>query len=106
MENGTNVYDPTHIRGQLVLAKQKLTRDELDRAIQLYAESENVTVATKIGIDDNGFYYSDRPDWSPDAPDAFSEPLGIVPWLHLQELLGKVPEGTTDDYFKNPGRSN
>ena len=106
MENGTNVYYPTHLRGQLILAKQKLSLDDLDRAIQLYAESEKVTVATKIGIDDNGFYYSDKADWSPDDPDAFSEPLGIVPWVHLQELLGNVPEGTTDDYFDSNFRTN
>jgi hypothetical protein len=30
---------------------------------------------------------SSREDWSPDQPDAFAEPLIVIPWVQILEAL-------------------
>lgn len=36
---------------------------------------------------------SSREDWSPDQPDAFAEPLIVIPWVQILEMLCRLPEG-------------
>ena len=44
---------------------------------------------------------SSREDWSPDQPDAFAEPLIVIPWVQILELLCRLPEGTTGRLTSN-----
>ena len=50
---------------------------------------------------------SSREDWSPDQPDAFAEPLIVIPWVQVLDLLvmdntcwilGEVTHGESGDF--------
>lgn len=91
------------IAGQVVMITQKLTLDQLHDAIEKYGATENVTVATYIGINHTGFFFSDDPNWNPSSPNAFKKPIGWIPWVQIHELLGNVPVNTTGDFMDNGG---
>ncbi len=105
-EGGMMVYSPETPDGQAVLATQKLTLKQLMVAVTKFQAAEKEPVATPIGINEHGFYYSNRPDWNPTQPNAFDESLGWVPWVYIQELLGNVPDGTTGDFMKTQGQTH
>jgi hypothetical protein len=46
------------------------------------------------------------PQWRPDQPDAFADPIGNIPWVQIHELLGTLPEGSTADFFNTNGTLN
>ena len=85
--------------GAAVLAANKVSASDLARAVAAYQEAEPVRIGTLIGINDDGVFFSTRDDWRPDLPDAFSEPLGNIPWVQVLELLGRVPDGTTGQFL-------
>ena len=92
---GYIVYPVDSPAGAAALAARKISPADLSRAIELYRRTEQVRIGTLIGINDDGVFFSPREGWRPDLPDAFAEPLGNIPWVHVLELLGRVPEGTT-----------
>lgn len=105
-EGGMRVYSPKTPEGQADLAKQKLTLEQLHEAIDKYAKVEKVRVATFIGINHEGFFFSTSPNWNPESPNAFKKALGCIPWVHIHELLGNVPDGTTGDFLKTQGQTH
>ena len=93
--------------GRRILARQKIDSEQLARAVAAYEAAEHVRVATVIGVHKkHGFFYSSDPQWRPDAPDAFANPIGNIPWVQFHELLGRLPEGSTADFFNTNGTFN
>jgi hypothetical protein len=90
--------------GQALLITRGLTSMDLARAITEYQRREGVRVGTSIGVSKDGFFGSTREGWRPDHPNAFAEPLIIVPWVHILELIGRMPDGTTGEFFKYGGK--
>ena len=96
---GMQVHHHHGEEGKRILAKQGLTLETLAKAIAAYQKTEQVHVGTAIGFHaEHGFFFSIRNDWNPDDPDAFSEPIGNIPWVQIHELLGNVPEGSTEGF--------
>ena len=92
---GYRVHGLDTPEAQAESARQDLTRADLDQAITAFEQAEKTQVGTLIGISEDGVFGSDREDWSPDQPTAFAEPLIVIPWVQILELLGRLPEGTT-----------
>jgi hypothetical protein len=100
------VYFANSEEGRDILARQQLDLVALAKAIASYQNTENVPVATCIGVHETlGFFFSSDPHWHPNLPDAFAEPLGVIPWVHIHELLGRLPAGSTDDYLNSDGNT-
>jgi hypothetical protein len=89
--------------GQAQLAKRGLTTRDLGKAIAEFQKAEKVRVGTLIGVNEDGFFGSTDEGWTPDKPGAFDEPLLGIPWVQIFELLGRVPENTTGEFFENGG---
>ena len=101
------VYPVPSIDGQVILAQQGLTTELLEKALELYQAEASTRVATWIGVHPrDGFVFSTDADWRPDKPDAFAAPLGLIPWVHIHELLGKLPEGTTQEWLDAKSQGN
>lgn len=99
LEQGVPMYHPDSHEGKALLAKQKLTLRELEGAITKYQKTEGAHVGTPIGINDQiGFVFSENDDWNPDDPNAFKETFGFIPWVQIHELLGNVPDGSTEGF--------
>ena len=94
-KRGYRVHGLDSPEAEAELARQDLTRADLDRAIAAFEQAEKTRVGTLIGISEDGVFGSDREDWSPDQPTAFAEPLIVIPWVQILELLGRLPRGTT-----------
>ena len=85
--------------GKAELATRGLTARDLATAVARFQAAEKVSVGTLIGVNEDGFFGSTREGWSPDRPGAFDEPLLNIPWVQILELLGRVPENTTGEFF-------
>jgi hypothetical protein len=94
-KRGYRVHGLDSPEAEVELTRQDLTRAGLEQAITAFEQAEKTRVGTLIGISEDGVFGSDREDWSPDQPDAFAEPLIVIPWVQILELLGRLPEGTT-----------
>ena len=94
-KQGYRVHGLHSPEAEAELTRQDLTRAGLEQAITAFEQAEKTRVGTLIGISEDGVFGSDREDWSPDQPDAFAEPLIVIPWVQILELLGRVPKGTT-----------
>jgi hypothetical protein len=92
---GYRVHGLDSPEAETELRRQDLTRADLDQAITAFEQAEKTQVGTFIGISEDGVFGSDREDWSPDQPTAFAEPLIVIPWVQILELLGRLPKGTT-----------
>ncbi len=104
---GLTVHSGTSEAGRRILTRQKLDASQLARAVAEYEAREHVRVATWIGVHKrHGFFFSSDPQWRPDAPDAFAQPIGVIPWVHIHEILGRLPEGSTADYLNTKGTLN
>lgn len=101
---GLMVFSPKLPEGKAILEEQKLTLEQLHKAIENFAVIEDVRVATLIGVNHLGFFYSRELGWHPENPDAFKKPLGCIPWVQIHELLGKTPSGATEDFLNNQGQ--
>ncbi len=84
-----------------VLAEQDLTSTDLDRALAELEQNEGVRVRSIVGINHDGVFGSTREGWRPDLPDACTEPFIPLLWLKIDELLGRVPEGSTDRFLQD-----
>lgn len=87
-------------REAVTLALQKLTKDKVNKALQLYERSESATIGTILGISDDGVFFTSVQDWTPEMKDAFAD-VSIIPWIYIHELLGNIPEGSTDDFLRS-----
>jgi hypothetical protein len=84
-----------------VLAEQDLTSTDLDRALAELEQNEGVRVRSIVGINHDGVFGSTREGWRPDLPDACTEPFIPLLWLKIDELLGRMPEGSTDRFLQD-----
>lgn len=82
-------------RGTALMARHRLTAEDVQRAIETYHQREGVRLATLIGVHADGVIGSVQNNWTPNRPDAFDLPFQVIPWVQVLELLGRVPDGTT-----------
>ena len=102
-QQGMHVHHHHSEEGKRILEKQGLTLETLAKAIAQYQKTEKVHVGTAIGFHaQHGFFFSDRADWQPDDHDAFSNPIGNIPWIQIHELLGNVSDGSTEGFIFSP----
>jgi len=87
--------------GETVLAEQGLTRADLERALAELERTEGTRIRTVVGINDDGVFGSTREGWRPDLPDALHEPFIPLLWLKVNELLGRVPQGSTARFLED-----
>ena len=87
----------------LLFARHKLSPPQLVAALRGHQEKHASCINTIVGVASADLIYSTETDWSPEAPDAFDD-LCIIPWVLIHELLGIVPDGTTDDFLKSGGQ--
>ena len=87
--------------GEAVLAEQGLTRADLERALAELERSEGIRVRTIVGINHDGVFGSTREGWRPDLPGACAEPFVPLLWIKIQELLGRVPQGSTARFLED-----
>jgi len=87
--------------GEAVLAEQRLTRADLNRALAELERSEGTRIRTIVGINDDGVFGSTREGWRPDLPDACKEPFVPLLWIKVLELLGRVPQGSTARFLED-----
>jgi hypothetical protein len=73
--------------GQVLLARHGLTTRRLATAIVNFQRFERRRVGTLIGINDDGFFGSERDGWRPDQLDSFRDLLLHIPWWQIHELL-------------------
>lgn len=93
--------------GRRILGRKRITREQLAHAIARYQTEERVTVQILIGVhEQHGVFYTPDPDWHADAPDALNAPIGFIPWVQVYELLGQLPEGSTEAFLGNNGNVN
>lgn len=93
--------------GRLILIRKQMTSSQLADAINKYQADEKVEVALVIGIhEEHGVFYTPDPSWDADAPDALDKPIGFIPWVQVFELLGRLPEGSTDAFLSINGTIN
>ena len=94
-------------KGRRILARKRITRGQLAHAIARYQAEERVTVGVLIGVhEQHGVFDTPDPDWNADAPDALDAPIGFIPWVQVYELLGQLPEGSTEAFLGNNGNVN
>jgi hypothetical protein len=103
---GYRVHGLDSPKGQTELIRQGLTKADLERALAAVERDEQTRIGTLIGITEDGVFGSDREGWEPSQPDAFAEPLLVIPWVQILELLGRLPEGTTGRLLERKPRSD
>jgi hypothetical protein len=86
---------------EAVLAEVGITRADLERALAELERTEGIRVRSIVGINHDGVFGSTREGWRPDLPDACKEPFVPLLWLKIQELLGRVPEGSTARFLED-----
>jgi hypothetical protein len=95
------LHRPGSPEAEAVLAEQGLTHADLERALAELERSEGTRIRTIIGINDDGVFRSRRAGWRADHPHACAEPFVPLLWLKVQELLGRVPEGSTARFIQD-----
>jgi hypothetical protein len=84
-----------------VLAEQSVSRADLDRALAELERTEGIRVRSIVGVNHDGVFGSTRDGWHPELTDACKEPFVPLLWLKVDELLGRVPEGSTARFIKD-----
>ena len=95
------VHHLDSVRGQIITRQNKLTLDEVKKAVELWHQDSKSTIRTVIGVSDNGLFGSEQDDWHPDLPGAFADGLIIIPWVQILELLRRVPDGATGVFLES-----
>ncbi|MFN4282349.1 MAG: hypothetical protein ACK4NA_06895 [Alphaproteobacteria bacterium] len=95
-KRGYEVVSIGSLAGEALILKRGITRRDIPRVIEEYRKREGVCVGTVISVNDDGIVGSEREGWHPGLPGAFAKPFIIIPWVQVLDLLGRVPEGTTD----------
>ena len=98
---GYRLYAPDSPEAGALLAEQGLSPADLDRALARFAHTEATTVATIVGINEDGVFGTTCDGWHPDLPNACDEPFVPLLWLKVHELLGRVPEGSTAQFIQD-----
>jgi hypothetical protein len=98
---GYRLHAPDHPEARALLAEQGLSPADLDRALAELARTEGTRVRAIVWINADGLFGTSRADWQPDRPDAGDEPFIPLLWLKVDELLGRVPEGSTARFVKD-----
>jgi hypothetical protein len=86
---------------EAVLAEVGLTRADLEFAFAALERIEGVRVRSIVGVNHDGVFGSTREGWRPDLIDACKEPFVPLLWLKIEELLGRVPEGSTARFLED-----
>jgi len=82
---GYAIHDPGSLPGQIVLARRKLTAQQLSSALTLWSQTHE-RIGTFIGITDDAVFYSCDENWNPRQPGAFDD-LRFIPWAVIDEVL-------------------
>jgi hypothetical protein len=98
---GYRLYSPDSPEAGALLAEQRLSPADLDRAFARLERAEGTAVRTIVGINEDGVFGTSREGWRPDLPDAGREPFIPLLWLKVHELLGRVPEGSTARFVRD-----
>ena len=98
---GYRLYSPDSPEAAALLAEQRLSPADLDRAFARLERAEGTAVRTIVGINEDGVFGTSREGWRPDLPDAGREPFIPLLWLKVHELLGRVPEGSTARFVRD-----
>ena len=98
---GYRLYSPDSPEARALLAEQGLGPADLDRALARLERTEGTTIRTIVGINEDGVFGPSREGWRPDLPDVSNEPFIPLLWLKVHELLGGVPEGSTERFVKD-----
>jgi hypothetical protein len=92
---GYRLYPPDSPEARALLAEQGLGSADLDRVLVRLGRTEGTAIRTIVGINEDGVFGVTRAGWRPDLPDALQQPFIPLLWVKVQELLGRVPEGST-----------
>jgi hypothetical protein len=98
---GYRLYPPDSPEARALLAEQGLGPADLDRALAGLERSEGTSVRTIVAINEDGVFGVSRAGWRPDLPDACREPFIPLLWLKVDELLGRVPAGSTARFIQD-----
>jgi hypothetical protein len=86
---------------EVVLAEVGVSRADLDRALATLERSEGIRIRSVVGLNHDAVFGSTREGWRADLPDACKEPFIPLLWLKVQELLGRVPQGSTARFLED-----
>lgn len=79
-----------------ILAAHRLSREQVETALRLYAARDGAVVGTVLGVSVDGVIFTSVADWRPDAPtpigDGFTD-ITIVPWQQIRDLSDSAPDG-------------
>jgi hypothetical protein len=95
------LHRPDSPEAEAVLRKVGVTGADLGRALATLERSEGIRVRSIVGINHDGVFGSTREGWRPDLPDACKQPFVPLLWLKVQELLGRVPAGSTARFLQD-----
>jgi hypothetical protein len=98
---GYRLYAANSPEAEAVLAEVGVTRADLDRALTALEQSQGIRVRSIVGVNQDAVFGSTREGWHPDLPDACKEPFVPLLWLHILELLDRVPEGSTARFLQD-----
>jgi hypothetical protein len=98
---GYRLHAPGSPEAGALLAEQGLGPADLDRAPACLESTEGTAVGTIVGINEDGVFGVRRADWHPELPDACHEPFIPLLWVKVDELLGRVPAGSTARFIRD-----
>jgi hypothetical protein len=98
---GYRLHAPGSPEAGALLAEQGLGPADLDRALACLESTEGTAVRAIVGINEDGVFGVSRAGWRPDQPDACREPFIPLLWLKVDELLGRVPAGSTARFIQD-----
>jgi hypothetical protein len=99
--SGYRLYPPDSPEARALLAEQDLGPADLDRALVRLERTRGITVRTIAGLNEDGVFGTSRAGWHPHQPGAWKEPFIPLLWIEVDELLGRVPEGSTARFVKD-----
>jgi hypothetical protein len=101
MRRGYQLHAPHRPEVDALLIERGLTRTDLDRALAELARTKDIRIRSIVGINHDAVFGTRRAGWRPDLPDACAQPFIPLLWLQVLELLGRVPEGSTERFVKD-----
>ena len=81
------IYTRGHPLEAMILGMQDLTIEQVDEALELYAQKHYTVVGTVLGVTTDAAVFTPVTDWSRDTN---PEPADIhfIPWEEIRTLLG------------------
>jgi hypothetical protein len=98
---GYRLYPPDSPEARALLAEQGLGPADLEQALARLERTDGTPVRTIVGINEDGLFGVSRAGWRPDLPDACREPFIPLLWIKINELLGRVPAGSTARFVQD-----